>query len=91
MHTPAGRAWSDALEANLDAALKALERPQDARRAGRIPRACSLCLAGSAMGFERGWIALHQMLSTRPSPACAGARPPGAQSGYPFNRSDMYT
>jgi len=84
-------AWSDALEANLDAALKALERPQDAGRAGRILRAYRLYLAGSAMSFERGWIALHQMLSTRPSPECAGAGPPGAQSVYPFNRSYMYT
>ena len=91
MHTPAGRAWSDALEANLDAALKALERPQDAGRAGRILRAYRLYLAGSAMSFERGWIALHQMLSTRPAPGCAGAGLPGAQSVYPFNRSYMYT
>jgi cyclopropane-fatty-acyl-phospholipid synthase len=84
-------AWSDALEANLDAALKALERPQDAGRAGRILRAYRLYLAGSAMSFERGWIALHQMLSTRPAPGCAGAGLPGAQSVYPFNRSYMYT
>jgi cyclopropane-fatty-acyl-phospholipid synthase len=84
-------AWSDALEANLDAAHKTLERPQDAGRAGRILRAYRLYLAGSAMSFERGWIALHQMLSTRPSPACARDGLPGAQSVYSFNRSYMYT
>ena len=50
-------------------------------RADRILRAYRLYLAGSAMSFERGWIALHQMLSTRPS---------SAQSAYPFNRSYMY-
>jgi cyclopropane-fatty-acyl-phospholipid synthase len=50
-------------------------------RAERILRAYRLYLAGSAMSFERGWIALHQMLSTRPS---------SAQSAYPFNRSYMY-
>jgi cyclopropane-fatty-acyl-phospholipid synthase len=42
------------------------------------------------MRFEHSWIALHQMLSTRPSPGCASAGPPGAQSVYPFNRSYMY-
>lgn len=74
-------AWSDALEAQLDAARATLVHPQDPARAERILRAYRLYLAGSAMSFERGWIALHQMLSTRPS---------GAQSAYPFNRSYMY-
>jgi cyclopropane-fatty-acyl-phospholipid synthase len=36
--------------------------PQDPARAERILRAYRLYLAGSAMSFERGWIALHQML-----------------------------
>ena len=84
-------AWSDALEARLDAARRTLEHPQDPGRAERILRAYRLYLAGSAMSFERGWIALHQMLSTRPSPDGAFAGPPGAQSVYPFNRSYMYT
>ena len=56
-------AWSDALEARLDAARRTLEKPQDPARAERILRAYRLYLAGSAMSFERGWIALHQMLS----------------------------
>ena len=84
-------AWSDALEASLDAARRTLEQPQNPGRAERILRAYRLYLAGSAMSFERGWIALHQMLSTRPSSAGAFAGPPGAQSVYPFNRSYMYT
>ena len=84
-------AWSDALEARLDAARHTLEKPQDPARAERILRAYRLYLAGSAMSFERGWLALHQMLSARPSPGHAIGELPGAQSVYPFNRSYMYT
>lgn len=84
-------AWSDALEARLDDARKTLDHPQDPARAERVLRAYRLYLAGSAMSFERGWIALHQMLSTRPSTEGTFAGPPGAQSVYPFNRSYMYT
>lgn len=83
--------WSDALETRLDAARKTLERPQDPGRAERILRAYRLYLAGSAMSFERGWIALHQMLSTRPGGEPSTTALPGAQSVYPFNRSYMYT
>ena len=84
-------AWSDALEARLDAARHTLEKPQDPARAERILRAYRLYLAGSAMSFECGWLALHQMLSARPSPGHAIGELPGAQSVYPFNRSYMYT
>lgn len=83
-------AWSDALEEHLDAARRTLERPDDPQRAERILRAYRLYLAGSAMSFERGWIALHQMLSARPSLEQAGESLPGAQSVYPFNRGYMY-
>jgi cyclopropane-fatty-acyl-phospholipid synthase len=84
-------AWSDALEARLDAARKTLAHPQDPARAERILRAYRLYLAGSAMSFERGWIALHQMLATRPTMERVFPGRPGAQSVYPFNRSYMYT
>lgn len=75
-------AWSDRLEAQLD----------EARRiAGeRVVRAYRLYLAGSAMGFERGWMALHQMLAARPDGDPAGGALAGAQSAYPFNRAYMY-
>jgi cyclopropane-fatty-acyl-phospholipid synthase len=75
-------AWSDALEAQLQAAR--------ARVPEAMVRAYRLYLAGSAMGFERGWIALHQMLATRPSGQLGGGALPGAQSVYPFNRGYMY-
>jgi cyclopropane-fatty-acyl-phospholipid synthase len=75
-------AWSDALEARLDAAR---------RIAGdRAVRAYRLYLAGSAMAFERGWMALHQMLSARPSGRVEGGPMRGAQSSYPFQRDYMY-
>ncbi len=83
-------AWSDALEGQLDAARQALGAAHNAQRAERILRAYRLYLAGSAMSFERGWIALHQMLSSRPGDGSAFDTPPGAQSTYPFNRSFMY-
>lgn len=75
-------AWSDRLEAQLDAAR---------RIAGeRVVRAYRLYLAGSAMGFERGWMSLHQMLAARPDGDPAGGALAGAQSVYPFNRAYMY-
>jgi cyclopropane-fatty-acyl-phospholipid synthase len=75
-------AWSDALEAQLEAARGIAGE--------RVVRAFRLYLAGSAMCFEQGWISLFQMLVARPdgSPAAGPLR--GAQSDYPFNRGYMY-
>jgi len=42
------------------------------------------------MSFERGWIALHQMLAARPKPGHDFGGPAGAQSSYPFTRNHMY-
>lgn len=83
-------AWSDALEAQLDEALVALGAQQDRTRAERILRAYRLYLAGCAMGFENGWMALHQMLSARPAFQAGFDEPRGAGSVYPFNREYMY-
>jgi cyclopropane-fatty-acyl-phospholipid synthase len=65
-------AWSDALESQLPAARTITS--DGALRAWR------LYLAGSAMAFERGWLALHQVLAARS----------GAQSVYPFTRDHVY-
>ena len=75
-------AWSDALEAQLG----------DARglTGERVVRAYRVYLAGSAMGFEQGWMALFQMLAARPSGVVAAGPMPGAQSEYPFNRGYIY-
>ncbi|HWH81816.1 MAG TPA: class I SAM-dependent methyltransferase [Burkholderiaceae bacterium] len=75
-------AWSDALEAQL-AAARALTSES-------VVRAYRLYLAGSAMGFEQGWMALFQMLAARPSGAVESGPMRGAQSPFPFNRGYMY-
>jgi len=75
-------AWSDALEAQL----------ADARglTSERVVRAYRIYLAGSAMGFEQGWMALFQMLAAKPSGDVADGPIRGAQSAYPFNRGYIY-
>lgn len=75
-------AWSDALEARLE----------EARRftGDRTVRAYRLYLAGSAMGFEQGWMSLFQMLAARPSGQLDEGPMRGAQSAFPFNRDYMY-
>jgi cyclopropane-fatty-acyl-phospholipid synthase len=75
-------AWSDGLEAHLD----------EARRitSDKVVRAYRLYLAGSAMGFERGWMSLHQTLAARPSGQLEDGSHRGAQSSYPFNREYIY-
>ena len=75
-------AWSDALEAQL---AKARELTSES-----VVRAYRVYLAGSAMGFEQGWMALFQMLAARPSGQVAEGPMRGAQSRFPFNRSYMY-
>ena len=84
-------AWSDALEAQLPQAQRILEQQTDGERGARALRAYRLYLAGCAMGFERGWIALHQMLVTHPDGQMGSGALIGAQSEYPFNREYMYT
>lgn len=83
-------AWSDALEAQLEAAYTVLQAQYDTEQAGRALRAYRLYLAGCAMGFERGWIALHQILCARPDGDLQTGVMAGAQSSYPFNRSYIY-
>lgn len=83
-------AWSDALEAQLDEARAVLERTHGEEGAGTVLRAYRLYLAGCAMSFERGWIALHQILASRPDGSMNTGAIRGAQSAYPFNREYIY-
>ncbi|WP_408233432.1 MULTISPECIES: class I SAM-dependent methyltransferase [Paraburkholderia] len=83
--------WADALEAHLDEAQRTL-----GVNAEKIIRAYRLYLAGSAMGFERGWTSLFQILASRPADMAeqrdhATGRLSFAQRDYPFNRGDVYT
>ncbi len=75
-------AWSDALEAQLPAAR--------ALTSDSALRAWRLYLAGSAMAFERGWLALHQVLAARPTGRVEDGLIRGAQSAYPFTRDHLY-
>jgi len=83
-------AWSDALEARQDEALAILSAQHGPEHGARALRAYRLYLAGCALAFERGWIALHQILAVRPSGHIEGGPLPGMQGDYPFNRSYMY-
>jgi cyclopropane-fatty-acyl-phospholipid synthase len=74
--------WSDALEARLAEARVVT--------GDKVVRAYRLYLAGSAMGFERGWMSLHQTLAARLSGDMEQGVLRGAQSAYPFNRDYMY-
>ena len=83
-------AWSDALEAQMSQANAILEAQYDADRAERALRAYRLYLAGCAMAFEKCWIALHQMLCSKPDGDLQTGVMQGAQSSYPFNREYIY-
>ncbi|MEG1734275.1 MAG: cyclopropane-fatty-acyl-phospholipid synthase family protein [Comamonas sp.] len=83
-------AWSDSLEAQLAQAQSILTTQYDADRAARALRAYRLYLAGCAMGFEHGWVALHQMLCIKPDGDLQHGVMPGAQSRYAFNREYIY-
>ncbi len=84
-------AWSDALEAQLDAAQHVLASTTNAARSGKILRAYRLYLGGSAMSFEQSWISLHQILAVRPAGDISVGVMKGAQSSYPFRRDYIYS
>lgn len=79
-------AWSDELEARLPEARQVLPGPDGERSL----RAYRMYLAGCAMGFEHGWIALHQVLA---KPRTAG-RPDEldypSDLAYPWRRDYIY-
>lgn len=83
-------AWSDALEERLDEARRVLEATHGEQDAGQVLRAYRLYLSGCAMSFEQGWVALHQMLATRPDGDMHTGALRGAQSLHPFTRDHMY-
>lgn len=82
--------WSDALEAHQKDALVVLQQDHDAVQSARVLRAYRLYLAGSAMSFEQGWLALYQILATRPCKTMKSCPMPSGQSLYPFNRTYIY-
>ena len=80
-------AWSDALEECLPEARKVLSGEQGERSL----RAYRLYLAGCAMGFEHGWIALHQILATTPATGRHDELDNPPDLAYPWRRTYMYT
>ena len=78
--------WSAALEAQLGEARRLLALGTSSEQAEKTLRAYRLYLAGSAMCFEQGWLALHQLLAIKPHGNVGSA-----DTSYPFNRSYMYT
>ncbi|MFY0477290.1 class I SAM-dependent methyltransferase [Achromobacter marplatensis] len=79
-------AWSDALEARLPEAAQVLGGEQGARSL----RAYRLYLAGCAMAFEHGWIALHQTLGQLPATGRSDELDNPADLSYPWRRDYMY-
>ncbi|WP_286898760.1 MULTISPECIES: class I SAM-dependent methyltransferase [Achromobacter] len=79
-------AWSDRLEARLPDAARIL----GAEQGERSLRAYRLYLAGCAMAFEHGWIALHQILAQHPATGRADELDLPADLSYPWRRDYMY-
>ncbi|MGB3433176.1 class I SAM-dependent methyltransferase [Achromobacter sp.] len=79
-------AWSDALEARLSDAARILGGEQGERSL----RAYRLYLAGCAMGFEHGWIALHQILGQHPATGRPDELDDPPDQAYPWHRDYMY-
>lgn len=79
-------AWSDSLEAQLDEARRILtgERGEQSLRAYR------LYLAGCAMGFEHGWIALYQVLGQTLPTGRSDELDLPADLSYPWRRDYIY-
>ncbi|MNR05598.1 Methoxy mycolic acid synthase MmaA3 [compost metagenome] len=79
-------AWSDGLEARLPEAARILGADQGERSL----RAYRLYLAGCAMAFQHGWIALHQILAQQPATGRPDELDDPADLSYPWRRDYMY-
>lgn len=79
-------AWSDRLEQHMDEANRILNTADGQRSL----RAYRVYLAGCAMGFEQGWVSLHQVLAQ----PMHGPRPDEldypADLSYPWRRDYIY-
>lgn len=79
-------AWSDALESRLDEARQCLTGEQGEKSL----RAYRVYLAGCAMGFEHGWIALHQVLLQHKATGRRDELDYPADLSYPWRRDYIY-
>ena len=78
--------WSDALKARLDEARHEPAADGNGERAEKNLRAYRLCLAGSAMSFELGWLSLIRILASRPCHTLQVEKISGAEGSYFFRR-----
>ncbi|WP_207625523.1 SAM-dependent methyltransferase [Paenalcaligenes suwonensis] len=79
-------AWSDALEERLQEASTILAGEQGLRSL----RAYRVYLAGCAMGFEHGWIALHQVLAQHAPTGRSDELDNPRDLAYPWRRDYIY-
>jgi cyclopropane-fatty-acyl-phospholipid synthase len=80
-------AWSDALDARMDEARKFLKGEQGEKSL----RAYRIYLAGSALGFEQGWIALHQVLLQHTATGRNDELDNPSDLTYPWRRGYIYS
>jgi len=80
-------AWSDSLEAQLDAAALVLpgERGQRAIKAYRV------YLAGCALAFEQGWVSLHQIVGQHLATGRSDELDMPSDQAYPWRRDYIYS
>jgi cyclopropane-fatty-acyl-phospholipid synthase len=79
--------WSDTLEANLDAARKTLKPGEQGEKSLRAYR---IYLAGCALGFEQGWISLHQVLLKHKATGRQDELDFPSDEAYPWRRDYIY-
>jgi cyclopropane-fatty-acyl-phospholipid synthase len=79
-------AWSDALEEHLGEARALLNTPSGERSL----RAYRMYLAGCAMGFEHGWVALHQILAQHVPTGRSDELDYPVDLAYPWRRDYIY-
>ncbi|HEY0295022.1 MAG TPA: class I SAM-dependent methyltransferase [Bordetella sp.] len=82
-------AWSDALESQLDRAAEILTKDKGEQGMKSL-RAYRLYLAGCAMGFEHGWISLHQFLLAPLATGRSDELDYPADLSFPWRRDYMY-
>lgn len=78
--------WSDALEARLPQARQILS----GETGERSLRAYRIYLAGCAMGFEHGWVGLHQVLAQHCTTGRQDELDFPADLSYPWRRDYIY-
>jgi len=80
-------AWSDALESKLEVAAQILS----GERGARALRAYRLYLAGCALGFENGWVALYQVLAQHNPTGRSDELDRPVDLAYPWRRDYIYS